>query len=115
MAVLGAGGCWAALSPEPSSNAYPYDQSIVARANEVPSDIWAYPHVPWGHSYAYLFNGRWYYPTEGGWVVYRQEPVELSRERTRIQDAPRVRPYERSPAYGYPRSVPPPAPERYGP
>jgi len=79
-------------------------------AENVPPNIYAYPHVSYGGSYAYLVDDRWYYPSEGRWVVLREEPAELRHYRsTYIQQAPPA--YGRYPYRQYPyeerRSAPP--------
>jgi hypothetical protein len=79
-------------------------------ADGVPADIYAYPHVSYEGSYAYLVGDRWYYPSGGGWVVLQDEPRELYRYRsTNVRRAP--------PAYGpgnEPREYAPPAQSQYG-
>jgi hypothetical protein len=86
-------------------------------ADDVPSNIYAYPHVYFDRSYAYLVRDRWYYPSTGGWVVLRTEPPQLYRYRsTYRQEAPPAyapgydpyyrryeqRPYVSPAPYGYP-------------
>jgi hypothetical protein len=102
--ALFAAGCEATFQPvEPAF----FETGAMTPAEVVPQDIWEYPRVYYGGTYAYLVGGRWYYPTASGWMVLRREPVELSRERTRIQpDVPRR---YRAPSYGYPPE------ERYRP
>ena len=58
------------------------DGYAVVGANTVPPDIYAYPHVWYHDRYAYLVDGRWYYPNEGGWVVFNEEPQPLYHWRT---------------------------------
>lgn len=95
--ALGAAGCEATIhTREPFALAYE-QEGLLVRAQIVPPDIWAYPHVTFGGTYAYLVDGVWYYPTPNGWMVFRQEPVELSRERTRLGQG-----RYRSPYFGYP-------------
>ncbi len=74
---------------------------LVAPVASVPPDIWSYPRVWYAGAWVYLVNGAWYQPTRSGWVVFRSEPVQLSRERTRIYAS------RRAPAPGY--AYPPPA------
>jgi hypothetical protein len=71
-------------------------------AQTVPDDIYAYPHVWYEGSYAYLVGGLWYYPTGRGWVVLRSEPPPLYRYRSAYG-------YPGSPAYGrtYRQAAPP--------
>src|SRR5262249_51543907 len=47
----------------------------------VPPDIYAYPHVYYQGSYAYLVGDQWYYPYSGRWVELRSEPPALYRYR----------------------------------
>ncbi len=111
VASLGATGCEATFTPaEPVVASIGVDFAPVAT---VPPDIWGYPRVYYGNSYVYLVNGAWYRPTTRGWVVFRREPVELARQRTRIYASPR-RPVPRTPAYGYPRPAPRREPSEWG-
>lgn len=90
-------GCEATITPAQSPMAVAYEEDgTLVRAEFVPPEIWAYPHVLFGGVYAYLVDGVWYYPTPQGWMVFRREPVELSRQRTRIGAGHRRTPY---PAY----------------
>lgn len=101
LAILGVAGCEATFRPTRVNAAFDEEDALV-RAEVVPPDIWVYPRVAYGDSYAYLVGGVWYIPTRSGWMVLRREPVELSRERTRLD-----RRAPRAPEYGYPRSPPP--------
>jgi hypothetical protein len=96
--ALGAAGCEATFhATEPFAVGYE-QEGLLVRAQVVPSNIWAYPHVYYGGTYAYLVDGVWYYPTPNGWMVFRREPVELSRERTQLGQGRFRMPY-----HGYPR------------
>jgi hypothetical protein len=44
------------------------------------------PRVYYRGRYAYLVDGRWYYPGDRGWVVFREEPRELRRYRANSGD-----------------------------
>jgi len=99
--ALFAVGCEATLQP---AEAVYYEGGLLAPADVVPPDISAYPRAYYGGTYVYLVGGRWYYPSANGWMVLRREPVELSRQRTRLAPEPQQR--YRAPSYGYP-------PERY--
>lgn len=57
------------------------------------------PRVLYGGDWARLVEGRWYYPTKGGWVVFLEEPIELHRERdtTAIEQPPTSAPMPRGP------------------
>jgi hypothetical protein len=54
----------------------------------VPPDIYAYPHVAYEGSNAYLVNDTWYYPTPRGWVKLHHESPELARYRADYRPAP---------------------------
>lgn len=94
-------GCTATLQTG-TPNVGGYD---VVYADAVPVSIDAYPAVEYRGRLAYLVDGRWYWPTDSGWVMFVEEPPELSTYRTRVQSAPRAVP---PPAveYGYPRDRP---------
>ncbi|MGK3969508.1 hypothetical protein WMF38_34020 [Sorangium sp. So ce118] len=70
------------------------------RAEAVPVEIAAYPRVYFRGTYAYLVGDAWYYPTNRGWVVFEEEPVELRRYRQTYRESPRYVP-ERE--LGFPR------------
>ncbi|WP_438006150.1 hypothetical protein WME89_47290 [Sorangium sp. So ce321] len=70
------------------------------RAEAVPVEIAAYPRVYFRGTYAYLVGDEWYYPTNRGWVVFEEEPVELRRYRHTYRESPRHVP-ERE--LGFPR------------
>ena len=115
--AIGAAGCEATFTPAEPAVAV-FGGGVIAPATAVPSDVWASPRVSFGGTDVYLVNGLWYQPTPRGWVVFRREPVELPRQRTRIYAAPRGGVLPRSPAYGYPPSRRPVAaarsPREYG-
>jgi hypothetical protein len=96
--LLGASGCTATFTPEPVA-VVTYEVPVV-QAEVVPYDIQRYPRVYYGGTYVYLVEGRWYFPTARGWMVYREEPRELGRYRTQIERGPEPR---RSPGYAAPR------------
>jgi hypothetical protein len=105
-AALATAGCEATVFPAGSVAFGSPDSDVFVRASVVPRDIWAYPHVLYGESYAYLVDGRWYYPTPDGWMVFRREPIELSRQRTQIGEQryrtpiyPSYPPEQRNPGY----------------
>ncbi len=118
-AALGAAGCEATFTP-PSPVVSVYSGGLLTRAQVVPAEIWAYPRVYFGGQWVYLVDGLWYTPTSRGWMIYRQEPAELSRERVRIYAAqpyefnlrvsPRTNPrvVPRTPYPAYPEYNPPP-------
>jgi len=92
-----AAGCTAMLSAGPP-NVGGY---AVAYTDAVPIDVNMYPAVEYQGRLAYLVEGRWYWPTDNGWVMFVEEPPELGMYRTNVQTAPRAVP---PPAveYGYP-------------
>ena len=67
-----------------------YDYPAV-RVETVPAYTVYQPRVYYRGRYAYLVDGRWYYPGDQGWVVFREEPREL--QRYRINSGDRRRPY----------------------
>lgn len=71
------------------------------RAELVPLEITAYPRVFYRGTYAYLVDGVWYYPTDRGWMVFSEEPIELRRYRESVRPSPRYVPPERE--LGFPR------------
>ncbi len=75
----------------------------VAEPAYIPEYIYAYPRVYYNGRYAYLVDGRWYYPSTGGWVVFREEPRELRSFRYYYRQSPRYRGptyrYDRRPGY----------------
>src|SRR5262245_29001145 len=110
-------GCVATVGVE-SAAVYGYP---VVYAEAPPTAAFAvYPGFYFPGTYAYLIDGAWHYPTPRGWVVFREEPPELYRYRTRYVrpeywgPAP-GRPYRGYPAYpAYPAS-PRERPRRYYP
>ena len=59
------------------------------------------PRVHYRGRYAYLVDGRWYYPADHGWVVFREEPRELERYRVNSGDPTYRYRYRTTPAYPY--------------
>jgi hypothetical protein len=63
--------------------------------DDAPPGVYESPTAYYRGRPAYLVGTRWYYPSEGGWVYFRDEPRELRRARTtrafvRVEsDAPR--------------------------
>jgi hypothetical protein len=56
----------------------------------VPVAIETYPQAYYRGSVAYYVDGRWFYRTPTGFVVFRREPVELARYRTQVRTTARV-------------------------
>ncbi|MFT3770893.1 MAG: hypothetical protein QM820_36200 [Minicystis sp.] len=96
-AALATAGCEATLHPSGPFAVTYADGNLLVRAEVVPPNIWAYPHVRYGRTFVYLVDGVWYYPSPDGWMIFRREPVELSRERTQMGQG-----RYRAPYYGYP-------------
>src|SRR5690606_17698719 len=80
----------------------------VVTVDTVPAYVYDYPRVAYRGRYAYLVQGRWYYPSSRGWVVFRDEPRELRRYRVYYRDygafpgTRRPSRVIREPAYGSP-------------
>jgi hypothetical protein len=92
-------GCVATVGGEGVVYGYP-----VVQAEVVPVEIATYPRVYYRGRYAYLVGDVWYYPSDRGWVVFREDPVELRRYRTEYRRSPRYVPPPHD--YGYPRERP---------
>jgi len=101
-ALVGVTGCTATVTARPARAQVIYDYPVVY-VDEAPPDVYAQPSVYYHGRPAYLVGTRWYYPSESGWVYFRDEPVELRRARTtrafvRIEsDAPRRTQVEQRP------------------
>jgi hypothetical protein len=93
-------GCTARVAAQPAYFESEIGAAVVAPS--VPVDIQTYPRVQYGGTYVYLVEGRWYYPTRRGYMVYRREPPALRVERERIYADPRYR-YRAPPAPTYRR------------
>lgn len=95
---------------------YGYD---VVYVDPPPAYIYGYTPVYYRSYPAYWVDGRWYYYSPRGWVVFRQEPPALRNYRIReyrgMYSAPpiqRYRPLESPGEYRY-RVPARPAPDRY--
>jgi hypothetical protein len=121
VACIGGTGC-AGTTRAQGTLVYGYPAVYV---ETVPAYTVYQPRVYYRGRYAYLADGRWYYPGERGWVVFREEPRELRRYRVNSRDpAPyqyKYRTYQypttpeyryRTPEYGSPSLRPPPETER---
>lgn len=80
-ALAGVTGCTATVTARPARAAVLYDYPVVY-VDEAPSDVYDRPTAYYHGRPAYLVGARWYYPSESGWVYFRDEPVELRRART---------------------------------
>lgn len=102
-ALAGVTGCTATVTARP---AVVYDQPVVY-VDDAPDGIYDYPSAYYHGRPAYLVGARWYYQADGGWVYFRDEPVELRSARTtrsyaRVHsDAPRRRYGEERPRRRY--------------
>lgn len=65
----------------------------------VPAEIHLYPRAYYRGRYAYWVDDRWYYPSDRGWVVFREEPRELRRYRIDHRDRFYRAPVRRQPTY----------------
>ncbi|HTV18440.1 MAG TPA: hypothetical protein VMG12_07210 [Polyangiaceae bacterium] len=101
-ALAGVTGCTATVTARPARAQVIYDNPVVY-VDDAPDGIYDRPSVYYHGRPAYLVGTRWYYPSEGGWVYFRDEPVELRRARTtrafvRVEsDAPRRTSVEQRP------------------
>jgi hypothetical protein len=80
-ALVGTTGCTAtvtARTPARATVIYDYPVTYVETA---PVRIYERPRVYYHGRPAYLVGQRWYYPSDGGWVYFREEPRELRRAR----------------------------------
>jgi hypothetical protein len=88
---VGATGCAATVTATPVRAHLLFSYPVV-RVDSAPARVYERPHVAYRGRDAYLVDGRWYYPADGGWVYFREEPTELRRYREAHADArePRV-------------------------
>jgi hypothetical protein len=77
LACLGGTAC-AETTPAQRTLVYDYPAAYV---ETVPAYTVYQPRVYYRGRYAYLVDGRWYYPADRGWVVFKEEPRELMRYR----------------------------------
>ena len=85
LASAGATGCAATVTATPVHGEVLFSYPVV-RVESAPVRIHEQPHVIYRGRDAYLVNGRWYYPSDGGWVYFREEPKELRRYREEHAD-----------------------------
>jgi hypothetical protein len=74
-------GCTATVTARPARTAVLYSHPVVY-VDDAPSGVYESPIVYYRGQPAYLVGARWYYPTDRGWVYFREEPAELRRART---------------------------------
>ena len=101
MAALGAAGLALGCVGSVGTEGFLVGGYPAVHAELVPVEISAYPRVYYHGTYAYLVDGVWYYPTDRGWMVFAEEPLELRRYRESTRPSPRYVPPERE--YSYPR------------
>ena len=87
-ACIASSACTATVTATPVEPRVIYDYPVVA-VNAPPAGIYDRPSVVYRGRPAYLVGTRWYYPADGGWVYFREEPNELrqrriAREYTRV-------------------------------
>lgn len=105
--VLGSGaGCTVRTYP-PAADAYVYV------GDSPPPDIYTAPRGYYNGNTTYWYGNRWWYQSPRGWGYFREEPRELQRYRSGVQQPPPARPhgYGGGPGYGGPPyGAPPPLP-----
>ncbi|MFI5302310.1 MAG: hypothetical protein ACHREM_29815, partial [Polyangiales bacterium] len=62
-----------------------------ADTTSAPVDIETYPSVVYEGQPVYFYGDRWWYRSGGNWAYYREEPVELHRQRDVVIRASRAR------------------------
>lgn len=75
-ALLGGTGCAATVTATPVRARVLYSYPVV-HVESAPVAVYDSPRVHYHGRPAYLVGSRWYYPAEGGWVYFTQEPREL--------------------------------------
>jgi hypothetical protein len=83
---VGATGCAATVTATPVRAHVLFSYPVV-QVEAPPVRVYERPHVLYRGRHAYLVGDRWYYPSDGGWVYFRQEPTELRRYREAHADA----------------------------
>lgn len=94
-------GCTATLTTTPARTRLLYSYEVV-HVESPPPDIYDSPWVTYRGHPAYLVGTRWYYPVDGRWVYFAQEPTVLRRYRDR-KAYPFVQPRATRPRYVEPR------------
>jgi hypothetical protein len=79
-ACIASSACTATVTATPVEPRVIYDYPVVA-VSAPPSGIYDRPSVVYRGRPAYLVGTRWYYPADGGWVYFREEPNELRQRR----------------------------------
>ena len=62
-----------------------------ATVTSAPVDIETYPSVSYEGRPVYFYGDRWWYRDGRRWTYYRDEPVQLHRERAHVRRVPRPR------------------------
>jgi hypothetical protein len=64
------------------------DGHAVVAVDAAPVEIERYPRARWHGRWAYLVDGAWWYPTDTGWVIFRDVPAELRTEHPSVSSGP---------------------------
>lgn len=78
-ALLSTAGCTATVATSGRARFVYSDPVVYVEA--APARIYDSPRTYYRGRPAYLVEGRWYYPADGGWAYFEREPVELRRYR----------------------------------
>ncbi|HKO92862.1 MAG TPA: hypothetical protein VJU61_17020 [Polyangiaceae bacterium] len=79
-AMIGSAGCAATVTATPAHTRVLYSYPVV-EVEAAPVRIYESPRVTYHGRPAYLVGTRWYYPSGGRWVYFREEPRELRHYR----------------------------------
>lgn len=74
--LLGGLGCTASVTTTPVRTQALFSYPVV-HVESAPVELYRSPRVHYHGRPAYLVGSRWYYPAEGGWVYFSEEPREL--------------------------------------
>lgn len=104
VALAGVTGCTATVTARPARSEVLYSYPV-EYVDDAPPGVYDSPSVYYRGRPAYLVGARWYYPSDGGWVYFRDEPTELRRARTtrsygRVESARQPRYLEQRPNRG---------------
>lgn len=98
-AALGTSGCTATMTARTTPvRARVVHEHPVVYVRSAPVRVYESPRVYYRGRPAYWVEERWYYPHEGGWVYFREEPAELREARQRrayVRAEPRERRHEK--------------------
>jgi len=79
-ACIAMSACTATVTATPVEPLVIYDYPVVA-VTAPPEGIYERPSAVYHDRPAYLVGSRWYYPSDSGWVYFREEPRELRQRR----------------------------------